>query len=156
METGSLPLYIFGNCRVFIIFFWQGLKRKKEKKSENLEVRNILAGSHSEHRWRCFTRGDSPRESWTKVDVQYSQKMLFRHNRRRCDRDKMAVGVRRDFVVLSSFPSPQSQRMFAIFCVCFGGSENLESWVTVLCWVGKTKTYGIRGVLQFHESEGLA
>jgi len=43
------------------------------------------------------------------------------------DRDKMAVGVRRDFVFPSSFPSLQSQRMFAIFCVCFGGSENLES-----------------------------
>jgi hypothetical protein len=140
---------------LFINLFWQGLKRKKP---ENLDVKNILAGSHSEHRWLEML---SPVGT---VPGNREQRWTF-NIRRTCfsgtieedgDGDKMAVGVRRDVVFLSSFPSPQSQRIFAIFCVCFGGSENLESSVTVVGWVGKTKTYGIRGVLQFHESEGLA
>jgi len=61
------------------------------------------------------------------VDVQYSQKCFSGTIEEDGDRDKMAVGVRRYVVFLSSFPSPQLQRMFAICCVCFGGSENLES-----------------------------
>jgi hypothetical protein len=33
-----------------ILVLWMGLEKSKEP---NLDVRNIFAGSHTEHGWRC-------------------------------------------------------------------------------------------------------
>ncbi len=133
METPSppaffslIPLYIFENCRVFIIFLGRVWKEKKKRKTENLDVRNILAGSHSKHRWRCFTRGDSPRESWTKVDVQYSQKMLFRHNRRRWWSRQNGRGCSQRFC-LSFFISIPTIAAY-VCCILCGFRREWESW----------------------------
>lgn len=144
METPSppaffslLPLYIFGNCRVFIIFYGRVWKEKKKRKTENLDVRNILAGSHSKHRWRCFTRGDSPSESWTKVDVQYSQKMLFRHNRRRWWSRQNGRGCSQRLSFLLHFhPYNRSVCLLYFVCVSEGVRILKAEWQL---WVGWEK-----------------